>query len=92
MLHLRRADGRDWDGVLHVNPTLKEKAMAVLFNPTDQPLTRTLRLPLYYTGLSKSAKVKIGSDKAKTVVLERDYSVQITITLPAGGMQWVTME
>ena len=92
VLHLRRADGRDWDGVLHVNPTLKEKAMAVLFNPTDQSFTRTLRLPLYYTGLSKSAKVKIGSDKAKTVVLERDYSVQLTITLPAGGMQWVTVE
>jgi len=92
VLHLRRADGQDWDGVLHVNPSLKTKGMAVLFNPTDQPLTRELRLPLYYAGLTKNAKLKIGAGKASTIRLERDYSVTITVTIPASGMQWVTVE
>ncbi|HLK26938.1 MAG TPA: hypothetical protein VKT28_00050, partial [Puia sp.] len=27
IIHLRRADGRDWDGVMHVNPQLKTKAL-----------------------------------------------------------------
>ncbi|MBB6051923.1 alpha-galactosidase [Armatimonas rosea] len=92
LLHLRRADGRDWDGVLHVNPALKEKALAVLFNPTDQPITRALRLPLYYTGLTKSAKLAVGGGKAKTYTLERDYSVTVQVTIPAGGMEWLVVE
>lgn len=92
LLHLRRADGRDWDGVLHVNPALKEKALAVLFNPTDQPITRALRLPLYYTGLTKSAKLAVGGGKAKTYTLERDYSVIVRVTIPAGGMEWLVVE
>lgn len=92
VIHLRRADGRDWDGVLHVNPTLKTKGMAVLFNPTEQPLTREIRLPLYYTGLTKSARLTVGTGKPKTYPLERDYSVTVKLTLPAGGMEWVTIE
>jgi hypothetical protein len=92
VLHLRRADGRDWDGVLHVNPALKTKALAVVFNPTEQALTRTLRLPLYYTGLAKSAKIAMGGGKAKTYPLAQDYSVAVAVTIPAGGMQWLTVE
>ena len=91
-MHLRRADGRDWDGVLHVNPILKTKGMALLFNPTEQPLTRELRLPLYYTGLTQTAKLKIGNERTKTAALERDYSVRVRVTIPAGGMEWVTVE
>ena len=26
IIHMRRADGRDWDGIIHVNPALKTKA------------------------------------------------------------------
>jgi hypothetical protein len=52
IIHLRRADGQDWDGILHVNPALKERAMLCVFNPTDAPVTRTLKVPLYYAGLA----------------------------------------
>ena len=33
IIHLRRADGRDWDGILHVNPNLKTKGLLMLYNP-----------------------------------------------------------
>ncbi|MBN2814380.1 MAG: alpha-galactosidase, partial [Bacteroidales bacterium] len=35
IIHLRRADGRDWDGLLHVDPAGKEKGLLMLFNPLD---------------------------------------------------------
>ena len=53
IIHLRRADGRDWDGILHVNPKLKTKGLLMLYNPLKEKITRTVKLPLYYTGLDR---------------------------------------
>ena len=42
IIHLRRPDGRDWDGIMHVNPDLKEKGFVALqpfkgeYNQTNQ--------------------------------------------------------
>ena len=33
IIHLRRPDGRDWDGWLHVNPALAERGLAVVLQP-----------------------------------------------------------
>jgi hypothetical protein len=30
MVQLRRADGRDWDGFIHVNPSLKQKGFLMV--------------------------------------------------------------
>jgi hypothetical protein len=40
---------------MHVNPGLKEKGFVLLFNPLKENITRQLKLPLYYTGLHKTA-------------------------------------
>lgn len=54
---LRRPDGRDWDGWLKVNPRAPGvKAIAALFNPTDEPMTRTISFPLYYAGLADETR------------------------------------
>jgi hypothetical protein len=45
IIHLRRPDGRDWDGIMHVNPQLKEKGFVMLYNPLDKPVTRRIKLP-----------------------------------------------
>lgn len=66
IIHLRKPDARDWDGIMHVNPRLKEKALAMLFNPTDADIVRTVRLPLYYTGLQRKVRVREQEGKAKT--------------------------
>ena len=53
-IHLRRADGRDWDGWMMCdaqNPG-PEKAIAFFFNPTEAEITRTVALPLHYAGLA----------------------------------------
>jgi hypothetical protein len=92
IIHLRRPDGRDWDGIMHVNPTLKEKGLVMLYNPLKEAITRKIKLPLYYTGLSKEATIRTQEGKAVKYSLGRDYNVEVTVTLPAEGYSWLVVE
>ncbi len=77
IIHLRRADGRDWDGILHVGPTLKTKGLMMLFNPTDKKIEKEIAVPLYYTGLTQSAKIREKEGVIKTYTLNRNYEAQM---------------
>ena len=92
LIHGRRADGRDLDWMLHVNPKLKEKGMLVVFNPLDQPVEKTLQVNLYYTGLTRIARVRGAEGKTETVRLERDYRVRLPVKVPAQGLAWWVIE
>jgi hypothetical protein len=92
IIHLRRPDGRDWDGWMHVNPSLKTRALAMLYNPLPQEITRQIRLPLYYTGLTDSARLRSENGKTETLRLERDASVTVNVTIPARGRTWLIVE
>lgn len=92
LIHGRRADARQLDWMLHVNPKLKEKGMLVVFNPLDEPVTTTLKVNLYYTGLSETAQVREQGGRARTVNLARDYTVEIPVTVPAQSMNWQVFE
>jgi hypothetical protein len=92
IIHLRRADGRDWDGIMHVNPNLKQKGFALLYNPLKESVLRKIKLPLYYTGLTEKAQVRMEEGQAKTYKLNRDYSVDIDISIPAEGYTWLVVE
>ena len=91
LIHLRRPDGRDWDGWLHVNPGLKECGLAVFYNPLEVPLEKTIRLPLYYTGLTQRAKIHWDDGHQQTVKLERDYSATLRLKIPSRGRIWMTV-
>ncbi|MFV0506548.1 MAG: NPCBM/NEW2 domain-containing protein [Bacteroidales bacterium] len=92
IVHLRRPSGKDWDGFMHVNPALKEKGLAMFFNPTSEDMEREIELPLYYTGLSKTAKISVMGEDAKTYELGRDYKVKMRIKIPANSYNWVLVE
>ncbi len=92
MIHLRRADGRDWDGWLHVNPFLPQKGLVMLFNPTPEKITRTIQLPLYYTGLVKSATVTDEFGKRKKYKMDRQFNVTWSITLMPDTYAWYLIE
>jgi hypothetical protein len=92
VIHLRRPDGRDWDGLLHVNPALKEKGLAVLYNPLADAVRRTIRLPLYYTGLTRDARVSIDGHPARTVALDRHFNIELELTIPGNGWTWLLIE
>ena len=91
IVHLRRPDGRDWDGIMHVNPSLPEKGFVMLYNPTDEDITRTITLPLYYTGLTRKAIVSEWDGKAKRKKLDREYNIKVTVTIPAQGYNWLVI-
>ncbi len=92
IVHIKRADGRDIDGMMHVNPDLKEKGFAMFFNPTNQTIKKTVKLPLYYTGLSETAKIREKDGVFNSFTLARDYSVEIEIEVPVMGNTWLVIE
>ena len=85
VIHLRRPDGRDWDGILHVDPQLEIKGYAMLYNPTEEEMIRHIRLPLYYTGLSETANISLGDGSFTEYLISRDYSVEVNVNIPAHG-------
>ena len=89
IIHLRRADGRDWDGILHVNPTLETKGFLLLYNPLETPITRIIRVPLYYTGLEDTAVIFNPELLEERVIkLNRNYEIELRVTIPAEGWVW----
>lgn len=77
---------------MHVNPQGKEKGFALFFNPTDEVITRKIDLPLYYTGLTETARIREQEGSSVEYRLGRDYSVQLDVTIPANGYTWYVIE
>lgn len=88
MIHLRRADGRDWDGFMHVSTTLKDRAFLMLFNPTKKNITRTIKIPLYYTGLIGKFEIREKDKIISQSVILRSNKSNITVSIPAEGYTW----
>ena len=87
IIQIRRADGRDWDGMMHVNPLLSQKAFILLYNPTKEKITRTITLPLYYTGLTK-AVIEDSVGKKIKYTLNNKSEVDFTFTIKADSYSW----
>ena len=92
IIHIRRPDGRHVDGLMHVNPQLKEKGLAVLFNPLNKTVKTSIELPLYYTGLTKVASIREQEGKAKRYTLDRQYNVRIPIDMKPNSITWFVIE
>ncbi len=92
IIHLRRADGRDWDGIMHVNPALKTRGLLMLYNPLKEKITRTVQLPLYYTGLTQKATLYKEGKQIQTLQLNRRLEAAFTFTLEPESYAWYTIE
>jgi hypothetical protein len=88
VIHGRRADGRDVDWMLHVNPRLDDRGMLVVYNPLEEDAQRTLTVDLYYTGLTDVARVHVEGAEHELHGLARDHTIELTLRIPAGGMTW----
>ena len=56
-----------------------------LFNPTDRPLTRTIKLPLHYTGLTQRALIAMDGEATREVELDAQDCAKINVSIPAEG-------
>ena len=92
LVHGRRADGRDLDWMLHVDPNLPHKGMLVVWNPLKEPVTRTLTPNLYYTGLTDTASVRAGEGNSISIPIGRDYTIPLEVNVPAEGFAWYVIE
>jgi hypothetical protein len=92
VIHVRRPDSRDVDCLLHVNPQLKEKGLAAVFNPLDRPVQKTLTLPLYYTGLTETATIRREEGEPATYRLDRRYNVEVPLQMAPRSATWLLIE
>lgn len=88
IVHLRRADGRDWDGFMHVSTTLKDRGLIMLFNPTKQVIAREIDVPMYYTGLT--GNVFVSEKDRKNIVKPVDTSgkIKLQATIQPESYTW----
>lgn len=92
MIQIRRADGRDWDGFIHVNPSLKQKGFIMLYNPTKEKIIKTIKIPLYYTGLTDKAMIREKEGASKNYSVNRNYDVELPVTIEAESYTWFVVE
>ena len=92
IVHVRRADGRDIDYFLHVNPNGKQRGLAMIYNPLDEAVERNVRLPLYYTGLTGRARIRQENGKTSKFKIDRDYNAFVPVRIPARSRTWLVIE
>ena len=92
MIQLRRADGRDWDGFIHVNPALREKGFVMLYNPTNEVIVRRISIPLYYAGIKRAAQVSFQGAALKSLPINAQKEISIDVRIPANGHVWYVIQ
>jgi hypothetical protein len=83
----RRADGRDLDWILHVNPRLDERALLAVWNPLPATGRRELPLDLHYAGLRGRAEVVDREGRARQVELDGSR-LTLPVTVDGQGFAW----
>ena len=92
IIHLRRADGRDIDYMMHVNPELNEKGFLLVFNPTDHVIRKKITIPLYYTGLTETAKIREQDNPSVSYPLNREYEIEMEVEVKPNWYNWYVIE
>ncbi|HML69900.1 MAG TPA: hypothetical protein PKA78_00885 [Macellibacteroides fermentans] len=83
IIHIRRPDGADYDAILHVNPSGKEKGLLMVYNPLSKDIHRQIKVNLYYTGLKDKVSVKDLDEFVRKYTIDRDYCVELDMLIPA---------
>ena len=75
-----------------MDPQGQEKGLALIFNPLGEDVVREITLPLYYTGLTRRARIREREGRAKSYRLTPEGNVTLTVRIPAGGYTWYVIE
>ena len=92
IIHVRRPDGCSIDCMFHANAQTNPCGLAMLYNPTRTVQQMTLKLPLYYTGLSETAKIREKEGEPKQYKIDRNYNVEIPIEMEAKSVSYLVIE
>jgi hypothetical protein len=93
IIHLKRADGNT---MLHVQPATaksKERALLMVFNQHPQiGVNASVRVPLYYAGLSSTTNVTRDDGSSLVLPLARDWTVQLPLVMEPHSFAWFVFE
>jgi len=92
IIHVRRPDGCSIDCMFHANAQTDPCGLAMLYNPTRTVQQMTLKLPLYYTGLSETAKIREKEGEPKQYKIDKNYNVEIPIQMEAKSVSYLVIE
>jgi len=92
IVHVRRPDMQGLDAILHVNPFITNRGLAMVYNPTGYPIQQEFNLPVYYTGISKRANIRREEGEWKLHDVKRDYSVHVHVDLPPQSVTWYLIQ
>ncbi len=92
MIHVRCPDGRSVDCMLHVNPQINPCGLVMLYNSTRITQETTLKLPLYYTGLSETVNIREKEGDPKQYKIDRNYNVEIPIKMEAKSVSYLVID
>ncbi len=70
----------------------KLNELLAVFNPLDRPVSRTIRVDLYYTGLTDNARIRRGEGKPVEFALDRRFAVELCVEVGPRGMEWYVIE
>jgi hypothetical protein len=92
IIHVKRADGREIDAILHVNPANNEKGLLMVYNPLDHPVKQTLKVNVYYTGLDGKVAITDSEGKTGRFKVDRDYNVFIPVSVEPNSQSWYILK
>lgn len=92
VIHLRRPDGRDYDGLLHCNPQLQTKGFAISYNPLNVAINKEITLPLYYSGLTDKAIIRVNDGESNEYTIDRQYRIRLPLHIEPNSFTWMTIE
>ena len=64
----------------------------MVHNPLACDVEKELTLPLYYTGLTRKAKIAERDGKSKRYELDRGYNVTIPLRMSPNSTTWFVIE
>jgi hypothetical protein len=92
LIHGRRADGQSLDWMLHVGPHLREKGLVAIFNPSTEPQTEVLDIPMHYTGLVGAISVIDAHGARSSAHLDDRQHLQLPVTAPGESFVYFIFE
>jgi len=88
IIHVKRADGKSLDAILHVNPSNSEKGLLMVYNPLDHPVKQSLTINVYYTGLTRFASVSENDGSARKYKINRNYEITLPVNVGSNSQSW----
>ena len=64
----------------------------MLYNPLKEKITRTIKVPLYYTGLAGAVKIREKEGKMQSGMLDRKYEMELTFSIAPESYTWYVIE